>query len=442
MLHGGKGAGVPGEAVVDVTCLRCFGGVSVGAALGGPEERAPRRRTLGPGRAVMCYACGVQVGFGGVRCAVVGEGGGEEEEGGWVETAFGVEVVCADCESHFSFCTNCGGGGTWRSGKWRPKQLFQPAKQNCTLSHTRVGNHASFRYIVYKISSDSSLSAWEFIDPSSNNATPPSASLASPPVPYVSRNASDTVPTPSAPPAPRINNTPSPSPRLAFTFPPNLAPPKHRPVEATLTPTSEKHKLQQMNPSATLLDMLAWDVVAFVTDAFFTGVATPGVMRLLGSPPPALPCAPVDSSSGWSNLVAWDGFIRNDVDGFLRRDAGVVGEERYVCLALAPSPPPSRRRGRSEVKPSIEMEKCGLVVAGFATGQVVCNSHGGGGGGGAGGRPDLKISHWHMLGRITQDDCSAVRNLFRALLQGVVDQSLVTTTPPELVYVGRRVPEV
>ncbi|KAI9199314.1 uncharacterized protein BJ171DRAFT_216083, partial [Polychytrium aggregatum] len=52
---------------------------------------------------------------------------------------FGIEVVCSHCDAKYQFCTNCGGGGYWRTGKWRPKELFASHRRTCCLSHDRVG---------------------------------------------------------------------------------------------------------------------------------------------------------------------------------------------------------------------------------------------------------------------------------------------------------------
>lgn len=39
-------------------------------------------------------------------------------------------------------CTDCGGGGGPRVGigKWRLKQVFQPGRKTCSLSHSRLGD--------------------------------------------------------------------------------------------------------------------------------------------------------------------------------------------------------------------------------------------------------------------------------------------------------------
>lgn len=52
------------------------------------------------------------------------------------------EIVCTTCDSKYQRCTDCGGGGGPRVGigKWRLKQVFQPGRKTCSLSHSRLGD--------------------------------------------------------------------------------------------------------------------------------------------------------------------------------------------------------------------------------------------------------------------------------------------------------------
>ncbi|KAJ3211987.1 hypothetical protein HDU67_004132 [Dinochytrium kinnereticum] len=75
----------------------------------------------------------------GVHCCalckeVVGRITFGEEEG-----EFHVETICPACRSKYSFCTECGGGGRYRTGKWRPQELFSSGRRTCSLSHIRIG---------------------------------------------------------------------------------------------------------------------------------------------------------------------------------------------------------------------------------------------------------------------------------------------------------------
>ncbi|KAJ3110344.1 hypothetical protein HDU96_006678 [Phlyctochytrium bullatum] len=151
--------------------------------------RKRKRKGFGPTHPLDCGICSTLVGVGGVR-SVVGEGTGVGEEGAaWVEPEFGVEPFCARCIADFKFCTNCGGGGQWRSGKWRPKELFLPGRKNCSLNHIRVGAPSTHRYIVFRCpvhtaGSASSPSAagtppFPSLDPVLIEALPPSSSASS-----------------------------------------------------------------------------------------------------------------------------------------------------------------------------------------------------------------------------------------------------------------------
>ena len=49
------------------------------------------------------------------------------------------EFVCGNCGDKYMFCSECGGGGKQRTGKWRPKELFEQGRRTCSLPHIRVG---------------------------------------------------------------------------------------------------------------------------------------------------------------------------------------------------------------------------------------------------------------------------------------------------------------
>ncbi|KAJ3382770.1 hypothetical protein HDU92_004576 [Lobulomyces angularis] len=50
-----------------------------------------------------------------------------------------LEVICFHCVEKYKFCTECGGGGKFRGGKYRPIELFVSDKKTCSLSHLRIG---------------------------------------------------------------------------------------------------------------------------------------------------------------------------------------------------------------------------------------------------------------------------------------------------------------
>ncbi|KAJ3204624.1 hypothetical protein HDU67_009399 [Dinochytrium kinnereticum] len=141
---------------VDVTCIPCYGRSSSSSAEIEPENvraRGRKRRVnvFGRDRPVRCEACGQGVGFGGIRLTVVkNDSSSDVKEREWVEPRFAVEVVCDKCVIDFDFCTQCGGGGSHRTGKWRPRQLFKANRRTCTLSHTRIGDMDKYHAVSYR----------------------------------------------------------------------------------------------------------------------------------------------------------------------------------------------------------------------------------------------------------------------------------------------------
>ncbi|KAJ3215554.1 hypothetical protein HDU67_000275 [Dinochytrium kinnereticum] len=197
----------------DASCRDCWGltdGLTVGGSPGGEFGRTKGRRRGGAaGKHVKmsCQICLTVVGYGGVRhvhpsnssqsvATRVGAGskGGEREDGyehedvnmtSWSVPDFGVEVICFECFTDYSkfirvfttvkfiyvyalnsifdtittnviylkseFCSKCGGGGIWRSGRWRPHQLFHQDRKTCRLPHIRPGPPTDYRYVIYRI---------------------------------------------------------------------------------------------------------------------------------------------------------------------------------------------------------------------------------------------------------------------------------------------------
>ncbi|KAI8921997.1 hypothetical protein DFJ77DRAFT_6416 [Powellomyces hirtus] len=105
-----------------------------------------------------CYLCARRIGAGGLvgkDRTVIGATGKSEHGSGTSEKptvdsygylksgAYPLEWVCAACHKDFRLCTACGGGGRYRSGKWRPKALFEDRK-SCTLSHVRYKKESEF----------------------------------------------------------------------------------------------------------------------------------------------------------------------------------------------------------------------------------------------------------------------------------------------------------
>jgi hypothetical protein len=75
----------------------------------------------------------------------IGSGGVFSDEGDMK-----VEYVCKDCGDKYLFCSECGGGGKQRTGKWRPKELFEKARRTCSLPHIRVGT-VDIQYKILRV---------------------------------------------------------------------------------------------------------------------------------------------------------------------------------------------------------------------------------------------------------------------------------------------------
>ncbi|KAJ3101347.1 hypothetical protein HDU96_010003 [Phlyctochytrium bullatum] len=141
---------------IDVVCSPCAvaaGMLPAASRSPGVDEagvQMPRKRRLkGVGRdmVIVCEACNRRMGFGGVRA---GGKDGATERGEWQEPRASVEPICEWCVKNFDFCTQCGGGGTYRTGKWRPRQLFSGKRKTCLLAHDRLGAIAHFRVTTYR----------------------------------------------------------------------------------------------------------------------------------------------------------------------------------------------------------------------------------------------------------------------------------------------------
>ncbi|KAJ3098216.1 hypothetical protein HDU97_004198 [Phlyctochytrium planicorne] len=130
-----------------------------GTGAGGERDLSFRKRRvkgLRGSQRVYCEACNRRMGFvgsmggAGIEGSSVGAsagGGGVGASG--VEGRMNVEPICARCVRGYDLCTQCGGGGTFRTGKWRPRQLFEPGRRTCSLSHDRIGAISHFQITSY-----------------------------------------------------------------------------------------------------------------------------------------------------------------------------------------------------------------------------------------------------------------------------------------------------
>ncbi|KAJ3070266.1 hypothetical protein HDU98_006705 [Podochytrium sp. JEL0797] len=76
----------------------------------------------------------------------------------WVPPEFSVSLICNSCHTKYLFCSECGGGGKERTGKYRPRALFPANRRTCSLPHIRIGHTAvSHRVIEAPIALDTQM---------------------------------------------------------------------------------------------------------------------------------------------------------------------------------------------------------------------------------------------------------------------------------------------
>ncbi|KAJ3108755.1 hypothetical protein HDU97_000155 [Phlyctochytrium planicorne] len=129
--------------LVDIKCKNCAGADSEGKDTGSSSKTRKRVRET---PLVECEVCRKNLGAGSVRLAEQDSDGGVKPELQGIE----VEVVCGPCGASYLFCSECGGGGKSRTGKWRPKELYSSNRKTCSLPHIRIGN-AEVLYRVLEV---------------------------------------------------------------------------------------------------------------------------------------------------------------------------------------------------------------------------------------------------------------------------------------------------
>ncbi|KAJ3272087.1 hypothetical protein HDV01_005952 [Terramyces sp. JEL0728] len=95
-----------------------------------------RKRKRRESKTIDCEVCHSKIGNGGLS-------------GHLSAPEIKVEFVCGDCGVKYMFCSECGGGGKQRTGKWRPRELFEQGRRTCSLPHIRVGT-AELHYKVIR----------------------------------------------------------------------------------------------------------------------------------------------------------------------------------------------------------------------------------------------------------------------------------------------------
>ncbi|TPX65850.1 hypothetical protein SpCBS45565_g04843 [Spizellomyces sp. 'palustris'] len=136
--------------VVNIRCTSCAakgnGGASKQSTSSGPPYKKRKESMLGPSdKSLCCDVCKRKAGVGGVHSLLM-------SAGSTGELGFAVEVVCIACHNKYALCSDCGGGGKYRTGKWRPTQLFAANRLTCSLSHERFGVHSEVHSDIRLIS--------------------------------------------------------------------------------------------------------------------------------------------------------------------------------------------------------------------------------------------------------------------------------------------------
>lgn len=124
-----SGSGQPAHVV----CDRCQTHHSIVAEFPADKKKRKRSET----KLIDCEVCHSSLGHGGLA---------PHDSTSEIKT----EYVCSDCGDKYMFCSECGGGGKQRTGKWRPRELFEQGRRTCSLPHIRVGA-AEVHYKVVKV---------------------------------------------------------------------------------------------------------------------------------------------------------------------------------------------------------------------------------------------------------------------------------------------------
>ncbi|GAA5929634.1 hypothetical protein JCM3775_006504 [Rhodotorula graminis] len=135
-----------------------MGGVGGGGGGGGGGSQGSKKRRASVVEEseglLACDVCRRDLATGSLQLAATGEPVGAT-----------IEVLCAHCESRYTRCSDCGGGGGSKGvGRWRCTQLFPPGRRTCMLLHTRVGTVNEMDYDVWPISTIPNAKRPELID--------------------------------------------------------------------------------------------------------------------------------------------------------------------------------------------------------------------------------------------------------------------------------------
>lgn len=151
LLHGGQYPSTP----IAVSCPTCLDPTTL------PKPSSSRKRKpRNEASALTCEACKQTIG-------TLHPPAASQEKTSHEDTPVpDIEPLCLSCYHKYACCSECGGGGTFRTGKWRPKELFAPGRRTCSLSHVRVGGirDYEYEYEVVEITSSSTSVRAELVE--------------------------------------------------------------------------------------------------------------------------------------------------------------------------------------------------------------------------------------------------------------------------------------
>ncbi|KAI8820147.1 uncharacterized protein EV422DRAFT_80681 [Fimicolochytrium jonesii] len=133
-------ADIANRHVQDYACKRCAQGTAW-------DDKKTQRQVMQKKRHAQfeprdaparCDICKNVCAAGGFRRTTDDDGGGKREA--WIAASCAIELNCKACLNKYALCSDCGAGGKFRAGRWRPLEMFVEGRATCSLSHKRLGN--------------------------------------------------------------------------------------------------------------------------------------------------------------------------------------------------------------------------------------------------------------------------------------------------------------
>ncbi|KAI8914048.1 hypothetical protein DFJ77DRAFT_465669 [Powellomyces hirtus] len=133
--------------IPDFACVTC----AQAAGWSVKKTQKEKRRQNGHSPAdtpVRCHICKCLSAAGGFRLPFAMDVNGKTDFT-WNAPDFPVEFQCDQCRQEFALCSDCGGGGKFRTGKWRPVQMFQAGRATCSSDHIRMSGIQTTTGVFY-----------------------------------------------------------------------------------------------------------------------------------------------------------------------------------------------------------------------------------------------------------------------------------------------------